>query len=273
MKLNDYTIAPDQPLTIISGPCVLESRELGLRIGTAVRDVCAKLGMQYVFKASYDKANRSSVHSDRGPGMEQGLADIQSVADELGVPCTTDIHEPGQAAVAAQHADLLQVPAFLCRQTDLLLAAAQTGQAVNVKKGQFMSPAEMGNVVAKLREGGAAQIMLTERGTFFGYQRLVNDFIGLGDLMEVGGPEVATCFDVTHSTQQPGAGAGGKASGGRPERAPMLARAAVAAGVPCLFIETHPEPGKAVSDGATMLPLEVLLELLPVLARIREAAG
>jgi len=174
----------------------------------------------------------------------------------------------GQAAVAAEHVDLLQVPAFLCRQTDLLIAAARTGKAVNVKKGQFMSPAEMGNVVTKLREGGAAEIMLTERGTFFGYQRLVNDFIGIGDLMEIGGPGVATCFDVTHSTQQPGGGPGGQASGGRPERAPLLAKAAVAAGVPCLFIETHPEPANAVSDGATMLPLDELLSLLPVLARL-----
>jgi len=271
MKLNPYTIASDQPLTIISGPCVLESRELGLTIGKAVKAACDELGMQYVFKASYDKANRSSVHSKRGPGMAEGLADIRAVADELGVPCTTDIHEPPHAAAAAEYVDLLQVPAFLCRQTDLLTAAAATGQAVNVKKGQFMSPGEMENVVTKLREGGAQHIMLTERGTFFGYQRLVNDFIGLGDLMELGGPDVATCFDVTHSTQQPGAGQGGKASGGRPERAPLLAKAAVAAGVNCLFIETHPDPGQAVSDGATMLPLETTLELLPVLARVRDA--
>lgn len=278
LHVGQLTIGDTTPLTVIAGPCVAESRELCLHIGEAVRDRCHKLGLQYIFKASYDKANRSSIHSDRGPGLEEGLTLIASVGRDLGVPATTDVHEPAQAEPAAKHIDLLQVPAFLCRQTDLLVAVAETGRAVNVKKGQFVSPEEMRNVIEKLeaaapnsprpsegegaRHGGGG-VMLTERGTFFGYGRLVNDFIGLGDMMELGVP---VCFDVTHSTQQPGGR--GTRSGGRPERAPLLARAAVAAGVQAVFIETHPDPERAVSDAATMLPLERTLTLLSELARL-----
>jgi 2-dehydro-3-deoxyphosphooctonate aldolase (KDO 8-P synthase) len=266
LDVRGVKIGPGQPLAIVAGPCVAESRELCLRIGETMRDACHRLGMGYIFKASFDKANRSSIHSDRGPGVAEGTAMIAGIGRELGVPVTTDIHEPSQAAAAAEGVDVLQIPAFLCRQTDLLVAAAKTRRIVNVKKGQFVSPAEMTNVVEKLTQSGAAGIMLTERGTFFGYNRLVNDFVGLGDLMELGWP---VCFDVTHSTQQPGGQ--GTSSGGRPDRAPLLARAAVAAGVHALFIETHPDPAKARSDAATMLPLQLTTDLLATLARLHEA--
>lgn len=269
IHVRDIPVGPDSPLTIIAGPCTAESYDLCLKIGEAVRDRCAELGFGYVFKASYDKANRTSIHSKRGPGIDEGLQLLEKVGKTLGTPVTTDIHEPTQAAIAAEAVDILQIPAFLCRQTDLLVAAAQTGKVVNVKKGQFVSPAEMTNVVTKLTDASPnakPQIMLTERGTFFGYNRLVNDFIGLGDMMELGWP---VCFDVTHSTQQPGGQ--GNTSGGRPERAPQLAKAAVAVGVQALFIETHPDPANALSDGATMLTLDTTLLLLEQLKRLADA--
>ncbi|MEM6394266.1 MAG: 3-deoxy-8-phosphooctulonate synthase [Planctomycetota bacterium] len=265
-QVANLTLGTDQPLTIIAGPCVAESKDLCLTIGQAVQAACQDLGFQLIFKASYDKANRSSVHSARGPGLTQGLNLIADVGQALAAPTTTDIHLPEHADPTASRIDLLQIPAFLSRQTDLLLAAAATGKPVNVKKGQFLSPQEMTNVVTKLQEAHAAGIMLTERGTFFGYNRLVNDFTGLGDLLALDYP---VCFDVTHSTQQPGGQ--GTASGGRPDRAPLLAKAAVAAGVHALFIETHPDPANALSDGATMLPLDATLELLPTLAKLHAA--
>ncbi len=270
ISVTNVPIGPTAPLVIIAGPCVAESLELCLTIGQALRDRCAALGLGYIFKASFDKANRSSIGSYRGPGLDSGLNLMAAVRQKLGVPVTTDIHESDQAAPAAQVIDLLQIPAFLCRQTDLLLAAAATGRPVNVKKGQFLSPQEMGLAINKLGEGYAAvgkppQIMLTERGTFFGYHRLINDFVGVGDMMEMGWP---VCFDVTHSTQRPGEGA---TSGGRPERAPLLARCAVAAGVQALFLETHPDPSRAKSDAATMLPLDRALSLLGELAALRRA--
>jgi 2-dehydro-3-deoxyphosphooctonate aldolase (KDO 8-P synthase) len=255
-------------LVLIGGPCVLEKPAINALIGRELRDACGSLGIAYVFKASFDKANRSSIDSPRGPGLSRGLAELARLRDELGVPITTDVHEPAQAAAAARVADLLQVPAFLCRQTDLLLACAATGRAVNVKKGQFMAPQEMDHAVAKLRQGGARNILLTERGTFFGYHRLVNDFIGFGDLMELGCP---VCFDVTHSTQLPGAGP--SMSGGRPERAALLARAAVAAGAHAVFIECHPRPAEATSDAATSQPLDHMEPLLRSLAALHAAAG
>jgi len=274
IAIESVSIGPRSPLTIISGPCVAESYDLCLSIGEQVRDRCVALGFSYIFKASYDKANRTSIHSARGPGLDEGLKLIEAVGKKLGVPTTTDIHEPSHAAPAGQAIDLLQIPAFLCRQTDLLVAAASTGKAVNVKKGQFVAPAEMKNVVEKLAEATTAadaaaspRLMLTERGTFFGYGRLVNDYIGLGDMMDLGWP---VCFDVTHSTQQPGMGGGGTKSGGRPERSPLLAKAAVAAGVQALFIETHPDPKSALSDGATMLPVETTLKLLDQLKQLRD---
>jgi 2-dehydro-3-deoxyphosphooctonate aldolase (KDO 8-P synthase) len=259
---------PRAELLILAGPCALESPKINSAIGAFLRDCCAELHVNYIFKASFDKANRSSGRSDRGPGIEAGLHELARLKDELGVPVTTDVHEPAQAARVAEVVDLLQVPAFLCRQTDLLLACAQTGRAVNVKKGQFMAPAEMKNVLAKLQEGGCRNRMLTERGTFFGYHRLVNDFIGLGDLMDLGAP---VCFDITHSTQLPGAGEGGLQTAGRPDRAPLLARAAAAAGVHALFFECHPEPAKARSDAATMLALEDVPQMLRTVVEIRQA--
>jgi 2-dehydro-3-deoxyphosphooctonate aldolase (KDO 8-P synthase) len=273
---GSVSIGPGKPLVVIAGPCVFESFELGLAVGRELKAICSKLGLSYIFKASYDKANRSSIRSPRGPGIEQGLAWLREIRSQLGVPVTTDIHEPDQAEPVAKSVDLLQIPAFLCRQTDLLSAAgdaaAKHGRAVNVKKGQFLSPGEMGGAVRKLTEAGCSNVLLTERGTFFGYGRLVNDFLGLGDLMELqaegGSPPV--CFDCTHSTQLPGAG---EQTGGRPERAPLLARAAAAAGVHALFIECHPEPKKALSDSSTMLRLDAMPDLLASVAAISKAAA
>jgi 2-dehydro-3-deoxyphosphooctonate aldolase (KDO 8-P synthase) len=264
--IGSITIGAGRPLTIIAGPCVLEGAETNRRIASSMADMCADLSLPYIFKASFDKANRSSIHSPRGPGLEAGLAALAEIRREFGIPVTTDIHEPGQAAAAAEVVDLLQIPAFLCRQTDLLVACAATGKPVNVKKGQFMAPAEMRHGITKLNEGGCEQIMLTERGTFFGYQRLVNDFIGLGDLMELGPP---VCFDVTHSTQLPGAGK--NVTAGRPERAELLARAAVAAGVGALFIECHPDPPRAHSDASTVQVLDVMPRLLREVRAIHAA--
>ena len=200
---NDVQIGGEAPLLIIAGPCVIETKEETLQIAETVQAICKESEVGFVFKASFDKANRTSVHSSRGPGFEEGLDILATIKEQLGVAITTDIHEPSQALKAAEVADILQIPAFLCRQTDLLIAAAETGAIVNVKKGQFLSPAEMKHVVTKLQESKCQDIILTERGTFFGYNRLVNDFIGLGDMMEIGPP---VCFDVTHSTQLPGAG-------------------------------------------------------------------
>ncbi len=284
-RVGDVEIGASRPLAIIAGPCVLESLQLGLDIGRTVRDACAAAGLAYIFKASFDKANRSSITSARGPGLEKGLEWMAHIGGELKVPTTTDIHSPEQAEPAARVVDLLQIPAFLCRQTDLLIAAghgaAMHGRGVNVKKGQFLSPQEMGGPVRKLAEAGCTNVMLTERGTFFGYNRLVNDFIGLGDLIEgvaeqhrdgatnqdeAGRPPV--CFDCTHSTQTPGTG---EQTGGRPERAPLLAGAATAAGVHALFIECHPEPQRAMSDSSTMLRLDQMAGLLKQVAGIRKA--
>jgi 2-dehydro-3-deoxyphosphooctonate aldolase (KDO 8-P synthase) len=274
--IQDITIGADQPLCIIAGPCTLESYELGVQIGTTVRDVCAELGLPFIFKASFDKANRTSGGSPRGPGMARGLAEIGSLREALGVPVTTDIHEVSQASEAARVVDVLQIPAFLCRQTDLLeaaaTAAAEHGCAVNIKKGQFLSPAEMAGPIGKVRAAGCREVMVTERGTFFGYHRLVNDFTGLGDLLENASSDspsgAPVCFDATHSTQLPGAST---TTGGKPERAPLLAQAAVAAGVHAVFLECHPNPAEALSDAATMLRLEAVPELLARLARIRQA--
>lgn len=265
---NSFEIAAGQPLAIIAGPCALESRELGLRIGEAVRDACAGLGLSYVFKASYDKANRTSLNSSRGPGMLRGLEDLAAIRETLGVPVTTDVHAPEQAGPVAEAIDILQIPAFLCRQTDLLLACGEAaharGRCVNIKKGQFLSPGEIKGPVEKVRSTGAGDVLVTERGTFFGYHRLVNDFIGVGDMLDAGHAPVV--FDATHSVQLPGASA---TTGGRRERVPMLARAAVAAGVNAVFLECHPDPDNAASDRETMLRLEDIPRLLADLASIR----
>ena len=263
--LEDFFAHPHRRLLLIGGPCVLESDDINRRIGQTLREACARLGIDFCFKASFDKANRSSGKSHRGPGMQEGLDRLAKLREELACPVTSDVHEPEQCLPAAKVLDMLQVPAFLCRPTDLLMAA-ETGRPVNVKKGQFMSPREMQNVVRKLSEGGCRHIMATERGTTFGYNRLVNDFIGIGDMMELGHP---VCFDVTHSTQLPGAE--GERTGGRPERAPMLARAAVAAGVHAIFLECHPTPSAALSDASTMQPLDAVPAMLATLVAIRKA--
>src|SRR3954467_6202324 len=245
------------PLFVIAGRCVIESADVCLTVAPHVKGVCEKLGLTYVFKASFDKANRSSNSSFRGPGITDGLVILRRIKDELGLPVLTDVHESEQVPQVAKVVDILQVPAFLARQTDLLVACGHSGRTVNVKKGQFMAPQEMGNAVEKIRAAGGKNILLTERGTFFGYNRLVNDFTGLAVMKTFGCPVV---FDATHSTQQP-AGMGNQ-SGGNPQYSPMLARAAVAAGVDGLFLECHPEPKKAKSDAATMLGLDEVESLL-----------
>jgi 2-dehydro-3-deoxyphosphooctonate aldolase (KDO 8-P synthase) len=255
------------PLFIIAGPCVIESPEMCLQIARHVKSICDKLGLVYVFKASFDKANRTSNSSFRGPGMARGLEILAQVKKEIGIPVLTDVHEPDQAPVAAEVVDILQVPAFLARQTDLLLACGQTGKTINVKKGQFMSPNEMATAIEKIKSTGNPNILLTERGTFFGYNRLVNDFTGLAIMKSFGVPVV---FDITHSTQQP-AGLGNQ-SGGNPQYSPLLARAAVAAGVDGLFLECHPNPKNAKSDAATVLDLNDVEPLLTMCKKIAEAA-
>ena len=259
----NLTVDPARPF-VIAGPCVIESAEQCLTIGAHVKSVCDKLGLTYVFKASFDKANRSANASFRGPGLTDGLVVLDRVKRALGVPVLTDVHQPDQVPIAARVVDVLQVPAFLARQTDLLTACGHTRCWINIKKGQFMSPQEMGNAADKVRAAGNDRIMLTERGTFFGYNRLVNDFTGLAVMRQFGAPLV---FDVTHSTQQP-AGQG-TSSGGNPQYAPLLARAAVAAGVDGLFLECHPDPRNAKSDAATMLGLD---EVEPLLASCRQIA-
>ena len=257
-------------LFLIAGPCVIESADLCLRVGAHVKKICDELDIPYVFKASFDKANRSSGKSFRGPGMDEGLDVLAKVRRELGVPVLTDVHESIQVPAAAEVVDILQVPAFLARQTDLLVACGKTGKAVNVKKGQFMAPAEMGLALSKINavrpEAADAPILLCERGTFFGYGRLVNDFAGLPTLQSLGCP---TVFDATHSTQRP-AGEGDR-SGGDPAATPLLARAAVAAGYDGLFLECHPDPKNAMSDAATMLNLTEIGPLLATCKRLADA--
>jgi 2-dehydro-3-deoxyphosphooctonate aldolase (KDO 8-P synthase) len=263
LDLNGIALGNDAPLLIIAGPCVLESESQSIEIAHSLKISCENAGVNFVFKGSFDKANRTSVHSKRGPGLSAGLSILAEVKAQCGVQVTTDVHDSTQAMPVSQVADILQIPAFLCRQTDLLVAAANTGKIVNVKKGQFLSPQEMQEVVGKLQEAHCEDVILTERGTFFGYNRLVNDFIGLGDLMEIGPP---VCFDVTHSTQLPGAGKG--CTAGRPDRAFLLAKAATAAGADALFLECHPDPTQAPCDASTMQPLEKMDEIISSCAAI-----
>jgi 2-dehydro-3-deoxyphosphooctonate aldolase (KDO 8-P synthase) len=255
-------------VTLIAGPCVIESEQLCLQVARQVQTLCERLGIACIFKASFDKANRTSLHSFRGPGIVEGLRILGEVKRQTGLPLTTDIHEPWQAERVAEVVDLLQIPAFLCRQTDLLVAAARTGKPVNVKKGQFMAPWDMRHVVEKLRESGAAGVMLTERGVSFGYNTLVVDFTALPQMRALGVPVV---FDATHSVQLPG-GAGAR-SGGRREFVPHLVRAAVAVGIDALFMEVHPDPDQGLSDPATMFPLHELEGLLKQVAAIHHAVS
>jgi 2-dehydro-3-deoxyphosphooctonate aldolase (KDO 8-P synthase) len=255
--------------TLIAGPCVLEDDDLNLRVGEYLAELSRRTGVAVIYKASFDKANRSRVDSPRGPGLEEGLNRLTRVREATGLPVLTDVHEPEQAGVAGQVADVLQVPAFLCRQTDLVLAVAGTGRPVNVKKGQWMAPEEMAAVVEKARTGGADTITVTERGTFFGYGDLVVDMRGFRRIREACG--VPAVFDGTHSVQRPGHRQG--SSGGNPEHIPALVRAAVAAGCDHLFLETHPDPAVAPSDGSNMLPLPDLGSLLDEVLAIRGAVA
>ncbi len=265
VNIGAVALGEGRPLVLVAGPCVIESRELCLQIAEAVRDTCADLGMPYVFKASFDKANRTSIASFRGPGMAEGLEILADVRQRVGVPVLSDVHLPEQCQAAAEVLDVLQVPAFLCRQTDLIVAAARTGKPINVKKGQCMAPQDMANVRAKAEAAGNKRVILTERGTSFGYHRLVNDMRAIPLMQSLGCPVL---FDGTHSVQAPG-GAGDR-SGGERDMVSTLALAAVAAGADGLFLEVHPEPDRALSDAATMLPLDALAPLLEKAARIRE---
>jgi 2-dehydro-3-deoxyphosphooctonate aldolase (KDO 8-P synthase) len=265
-----------KPLTLIAGPCVIESRDLVLQVAEQVSGICQELGIRYVFKASFDKANRSSGKSYRGPGTDEGLKILQEVGESFGVPVLTDIHESHQAAAAAQVVDVLQIPAFLCRQTDLLEAAAQavagTERVVNVKKGQFLAPWDMAQVVNKMAESGldpaSGRLWLTERGSSFGYNTLVVDYRSLPQLQALGCPVI---FDATHAVQQPGGQ--GTTSGGQREFVAPLARAAVAVGVDGLFLEVHPDPTVALSDGPNMVPLHRLKALLSQLVALRSVVA
>jgi 2-dehydro-3-deoxyphosphooctonate aldolase (KDO 8-P synthase) len=251
VEIGALTVGNDCPLTLIAGPCQLESLDHALMIAGTMKEACAAAGAGFIFKGSFDKANRTSVSGKRGLGIDEGLKVMQGVKDALGVPVLTDVHLPDQCAPVAAVVDVLQIPAFLCRQTDLLVAAGNTGAAINVKKGQFLAPWDMPNVVAKLESTGNTRLMLTERGTSFGYNTLVADMRALPQMAATGYPVV---MDATHSVQQPG-GMGGS-SGGQREFAPVMARAAVALGVAAVFIETHEDPDNAPSDGPNMIPLD-----------------
>ena len=265
---DELAVGPGCPLVLIAGPCVVEGEDFMLRLAETLASMSRAHGVGLVFKSSFDKANRSSSGSSRGPGLERGLATLARVKEELGIPVTTDIHESWQAEVAADVADVLQIPAFLCRQTDLLNAAAATGRAVNVKKGQFLSPAEMSNVVGKLQAADCSRLLLTERGTSFGYGNLVVDFRSLPQLRALGYPVV---FDATHSVQLPGGL--GMSSGGQREHVAPLARAAAAVGVDALFIEVHEAPDSAPSDGPNMLTPEALDQLLGDVVKLHSAVA
>lgn len=266
VKIGGYECGAGRRLLVIAGPCVIEDESLTMTIAERLAAIAGRLGVNLVFKASFDKANRTSIDAYRGPGLEKGLAILDHIRQATGLPVTTDIHEPTQAAAAGAVCELLQIPAFLCRQTDLLVAAAATGRAVNVKKGQFLAPWDMQYVINKLAAGGCEDILVCERGTFFGYGRLASDVKSLVQLQQLGAPVV---FDATHSVQQPG-GLGGSTGGNR-ELVEPLARSAVAVGVDGLFFETHPDPDASPSDGPNMVPLDEFEQLLTRLMALRQA--
>ncbi|WP_085991081.1 3-deoxy-8-phosphooctulonate synthase [Oceanobacillus senegalensis] len=264
VKVNEaITFGGNNPFVLIAGPCVIENESLIMDTAGQLKEITSKLNIPFIFKASYDKANRSSIHSFRGPGMEEGLEILAKVKERFDVPVTSDIHEPAQAERAAEVLDILQIPAFLCRQTDLLVAAAKTGKVVNVKKGQFLAPWDMKNVVHKLKESDNEQVLLTERGSTFGYNNLVVDMRSLIEMRSLGAPVV---FDATHSVQIPGGN--GTSTGGKSEYVPYLSRAAAAVGVDALFMEVHPNPAEAKSDGPNMVKLDELEEVLKPIVEI-----
>ena len=257
ITVGDIAIGGTNPFALITGPCQLESRDHAFMMAEKIAEACAKSGTQFIFKASYDKANRSSINTQRGLGIDEGLRVLSDIRAEFGCPILTDVHEAAQCQTAGTLVDVLQIPAFLCRQTDLLLAAGKTGRAINVKKGQFLAPWDMQNVADKIVSTGNDQILLCDRGTSFGYNTLVSDFRGLPIMANTGYPVV---FDATHSVQQPGGQ--GNTSGGQREFAPVLARAACAVGIAALFIETHQDPDTAPSDGPNMIPVDQMGDLI-----------
>jgi 2-dehydro-3-deoxyphosphooctonate aldolase (KDO 8-P synthase) len=267
VPVGGLVIGNDRPLTVIAGPCQLETETHAQMIAGRMKEICDAAGAQYVFKASYDKANRTSLAGIRGPGIADGLKVLQSVGKAIGVPVLTDVHTEGQCAPAAEAVDILQIPAFLCRQTDMLLAAGATGAAINVKKGQFLAPWDMPNITQKIESTGNKRILLTERGTSFGYNTLVADMRSLPQMAKTGYPVV---MDATHSVQQPG-GKGGS-SGGQREFAPVMARAAVAIGVAAVFIETHEDPERSPSDGPNMIYLDQMPDLIETLMQFDKLA-
>ena len=267
VRIGDLRCGDGHPLVLIAGPCVLQTEALCDQIAEKLSRIGERFGCQIVFKASFDKANRTRVDASRGPGLDEGLQMLAEVSNKHGLPVTTDVHLPDQATAAGEVCDLLQIPAFLARQTDLLVAAAQTGKPLNVKKGQFMAPSDMRHVVDKVRVSGDGGVMLCERGTFFGYGRLVNDMTGLITMRQLGVPVV---FDATHSVQRPGGTDG--FTGGNREFVEPLALAAVAIGIDALFLETHPDPESSPSDGANMVPLDRLEPLIERVVRVREAS-
>ena len=268
VTIDTINIGQGHPLALIAGPCVLESRDLVFRIAESVKRLTAEIGMPFIFKGSFDKANRTSITSFRGPGLQEGLAMLAAVKREFGVPVCTDFHVPEQAAPLAEVVDLLQIPAFLCRQTDMLVAAAETGKPTTVKKGQFLAPWDMRNVVEKYTAGGNHQLMLAERGASFGYNNLIVDMRGLAVMRGMGYPVV---FDATHSAQLPGGT--GTATGGQREFIPAMLRGATAVGVDALFMEVHPAPEQGLSDATTMWPLDHLREVLVSAQRIDAVGG
>jgi len=267
MRLCGFEVGPDRPFFLIAGPCVIESESLVLEVAGRMKEIAGALGIPYIFKASFDKANRSSKSSFRGPGIAEGLRVLEEVRRQVGVPVLTDVHEDTPLSEVAAVVDVLQTPAFLCRQTNFILNACSQGLPVNVKKGQFLSPWEMANVVEKARSTGNQQVMVCERGFSFGYNNLVSDMRSLAIMRATGAPVI---FDATHSVQLPGGQ--GAASGGQREFVPVLARAAVAAGVAGIFMETHPDPAKALSDGPNAWPLDRMHSLLAVLKEVDAAA-
>lgn len=256
-NISEFEIGGNNPIALIAGPCQLESLDHARMMAERIAEACAPTGTNFVFKASFDKANRTSINTERGMGLKAGLEVLGRIRDDFGIPTITDVHLPDQCAIAAEACDILQIPAFLCRQTDLLVAAGETGRAVNIKKGQFLAPWDIGNAAEKVSNTGNSRILLTERGTSFGYNTLVNDFRGLPIMAKTGYPVI---FDATHSVQQPG-GQGGS-SGGQREFVAPLAKAACAVGVSGVFIETHQDPDNAPSDGANMLPIGELTSLV-----------